>query len=99
MFSSITPTRRATMITVAGVAVVTGIATAGVAVAVSTSATSTTIKACVKKSGGAMRQVGASTKCKSTEKSVSWNVRGVAGPKGVAGPAGPVGPAGESGAT
>lgn len=49
----------------------------------------TTIKACAKKSDGALRMA---KKCKPTEKAVSWGTTGPRGPIGATGPAGPTGP-------
>ncbi|ACY97421.1 collagen-like protein [Thermomonospora curvata] len=100
----------------AGVVTLVGLATAncvvlvsgGVAVANSSAASSKVVRACVKKSGGATRIVGAKTKCRKNERLVTWNktgpkgARGPAGPKGARGPAGPkgaTGPAGPRGAT
>lgn len=102
--SRITSTRRTVVATTAVVAVVAAITGAGAAAAVSSSGT--TIKACVTRSGGAMRQVSTSTRCRSGERSLTWNAKGLAGsrgpagvpgPAGVRGPVGSPGPAGSSG--
>lgn len=84
-------------------AVLFGVA-AGASYATSTmhsAATSTAvIHACVKKVGGAVRIVSATTTCTSTERAMSWNVQGpqgIAGPRGAVGAQGPVGPAGAHG--
>ena len=67
--------------------------------------TTTTLVACVKKSGGAMRLVSTTVKCKSSERRVAWNVQGAPGQagadgeRGATGPQGPQGPQGERGAT
>jgi hypothetical protein len=81
-------------------AVLLGVA-AGASYATSTMHSAATptavIHACVKKVGGAVRIVSATTKCASTETAMSWNAQG---PQGIAGPRGaqgPVGPAGEKG--
>lgn len=53
------------------------------------------IVACYSDSSGAVRIVSISSQCKSTERSISWDVRGPigpAGPKGATGPRGPEGP-------
>jgi hypothetical protein len=55
-----------------------------------------TIHACVKKTSGVTRIVGAKTKCKRSEQRLSWNT---AGPKGAAGAPGPPGSPGTAGAT
>jgi hypothetical protein len=59
----------------------TALFASGAVVAVATTA-SPTYHACVKTAGGAMRFVGATTKCASTEHKITWNARGPAGPKG-----------------
>lgn len=58
-----------------------------------------TIRACAKKSGGALRIAAT---CKTNERRVTWNVRGlqgIQGPKGVTGPKGDTGPRGDTGPT
>lgn len=52
---------------------------------------SSTLTACVKKSGGSMRLVANNAKCTTAERKVTWNSRGVAGPQGPQGVAGPAG--------
>jgi hypothetical protein len=60
--------------------------------------------ACAKKKGGALRTVNKAKRCKRSERKISWNVGGAAGPGGSkgetggSGPAGPPGAAGSSGA-
>jgi hypothetical protein len=53
-----------------------------------------TISGCYQKSQGQLRVVSADTRCRPSEKSISWNQTG---PQGPAGPAGPQGPAGAQG--
>lgn len=48
-------------------------------------APNTTIYACVAKSGGAVRIVGRTVKCKRSEKRIDWNRQGRVGPRGPAG--------------
>jgi hypothetical protein len=55
------------------------------------------IHACKHPSGGWLRQVSDSTKCRRRETAVSWNVAGEKGDKGDPGPAGPPGPPGPKG--
>src|SRR4051794_40865105 len=75
----------------------------GSALAATKKPASSKITACVVKKGktsGALRIVAAKTKCKKTEKRITWNqkgVRGTAGPAGAAGTAGGTGPAGTAG--
>lgn len=57
------------------------------------------IHACVHKSNGHVRIVGASVACTDNETAVDWNQLGSAGPTGPQGPAGATGPAGPVGAT
>lgn len=57
-----------------------------------------TIHACVKKKGGAVRVVGAKTKCKKGENKLSWNTAGPAGPPGLRGLLGATGATGATGA-
>jgi hypothetical protein len=84
-----------------GVAVlVAGGAIAAVAggIAYATSGQSSSqVVACVAKKNGAARIVGAKTRCKKSERRVSWNRRGVRGVRGAAGPAGPTGATGPQG--
>jgi hypothetical protein len=56
-----------------------------------------TIISCVNNTSGAIRIVGSSTVCKSTEHKVEWNQKGARGPKGSQGLQGQPGPAGAQG--
>jgi hypothetical protein len=60
-------------------------------------AAAASIYACVNKHSGSARIVGAKTKCKKTERRVSWNTTGPAGSKGAAGATGNTGAAGMNG--
>ena len=55
------------------------------------------IHGCRKVDGGALRVVARSSACRSGERSLNWNQRGVAGPAGPIGATGPAGPAGAAG--
>ena len=68
-----------------------------VALAVAPHADAAEIFACVKKKGGAVRIVTKSTKCKKTEKKLTWNVIGPAGKKGADGKNGANGTSGTNG--
>jgi hypothetical protein len=57
-----------------------------------------TLYACVKKEGGSMRFVSAATKCRKSERKLSWNTRGPAGPRGSNGASGTNGKNGTNGA-
>lgn len=48
-------------------------------------AAGSTIKACAKKSNGAMRLIASTKKCKSSERTLSWGTKGASGAKGAAG--------------
>ncbi len=48
-------------------------------------AAGSTIKACAKKSNGAMRLIASAKKCKSSERTLSWGTKGASGAKGAAG--------------
>jgi hypothetical protein len=67
---------------------------AGLSVATASSSSST-IKACANKKTGALRLA---SKCKSSERSVSWSVTGPQGVAGATGDAGVPGPKGDTGA-
>jgi hypothetical protein len=56
-----------------------------------------TISSCVKKKGGSIRIVRASTRCRRSEGKLAWNAIGPAGPRGLRGLTGPRGPTGASG--
>jgi hypothetical protein len=51
-------------------------------------AAGSTIKACAKKSNGAMRLIASAKKCKSSERTLSWGTKGASGAKGAAGTSG-----------
>lgn len=61
---------------------------------VASTASASTIYTCKKKRGGAIRIVTKKTKCRKSEKKLTWGSTGSRGPRG---PVGPVGPAGVSG--
>jgi predicted ribosomally synthesized peptide with SipW-like signal peptide len=60
--------------------------------------TSNTVRACVKKRGGAVRVIKAGAKCKRGERRLAWNRAGVPGPAGAPGATGPQGAAGSDAA-
>ena len=66
-----------------------------------TNAKQKVVRACVTKKNGSIRIIGAKTRCKRSQKLLTWNQVGVKGPsgQGVAGNTGPQGPAGPAGAT
>jgi hypothetical protein len=51
-------------------------------------ASGTTIKACAKKSGGAMRLIDSNKNCKKSERTLTWGTQGSAGATGATGAAG-----------
>jgi hypothetical protein len=55
------------------------------------------INACIKKSSGLVRIVGAGRSCRRGESALAWNVKGPAGLRGISGAVGPAGPAGVAG--
>ena len=65
--------------------------------AASPAAGAATIHACVKKTSGATRIVGAKAKCRHGEQSLSWNTAGPAGATGASGAAGAKGANGTNG--
>ena len=69
------------------------------ALAAAPQAEAQTIHACVKKNGGAVRIVGAKTKCKKGESKLSWGTTGPAGTTGLRGLLGAAGATGATGAT
>jgi hypothetical protein len=82
-----------------GISIVLGASLLSVGVS---NATGTSIKACAKKSNGAMRLIDVSKKCKKSERTLTWGTQGSAGATGATGPAGTAGatgPAGTAGAT
>lgn len=78
--------------TVMGAAAAGVIAIGGISIA---AGSSNTIKACVAKSGGAVR---IAKTCKASEKKVTWNKTGVPGAPGAPGAKGDQGPKGDTGA-
>jgi hypothetical protein len=101
--------RRSSKIAIATVATL-GVVS-GTAYATGLVASAGTIHACASRANGSLRAVGASSRCRRTERALSWNVAGrpgTAGPVGRAGPqgatgapgpGGPQGPAGPAGQT
>ncbi|MFL5928556.1 MAG: hypothetical protein ACJ77E_16615 [Gaiellaceae bacterium] len=93
--------RRSTKLAVAAVATVGVIS--GTAYATGLTSSATTIRACAAKSNGALRAVSTSTRCRKSERRLTWNtagprgVRGLPGPAGIAGGPGPAGIAGGPG--
>ena len=85
------PTATRGLVALAGAVVLTLLA-----LATAPLADATTIYACVKKQGHALRLVSRTTKCKKAEAKTSWNTQG---PRGRAGANGVVGITGVSGAT
>jgi hypothetical protein len=71
------------------------VALAGAAFALGSSLTSGRITVCVSQKGGALYRAKS---CAKRDTKLSWNARGVAGPRGATGAAGPQGPAGAQGA-
>jgi hypothetical protein len=61
-------------------------------------AAGTTIKACAKKKGGAMRLIDVSKKCKKSERTLTWGTQGSAGATGATGATGGTGATGATGA-
>jgi len=59
--------------------------------------TGDTITACAARTNGRLRLISASASCKASERRLSWNVAGPAGPKGDVGPPGPQGERGAAG--
>ena len=60
-------------------------------------AAGTTIKACAKKSGGAMRLIDSTKNCKKSERTLTWGTQGDAGATGAAGSTGGTGATGANG--
>jgi hypothetical protein len=86
--------RRRTTVAVAAVGLV---GTAGFAVA-AVSGSGNTINACVKKRGGNVRIVTAKTRCRASERRLTWNQRGPQGAPGSNGVPGMAGAPGSNGA-
>jgi hypothetical protein len=68
-----------------GISIVLGASLLSVGVS---NASGSTIKACAKKSGGAMRLIDSNKKCNKNERTLTWGARGAAGATGPAGTAG-----------
>ena len=79
-----------------GISIVLGASLLSVGVS---NAAGSTIKACAKKSNGAMRLIDASKNCKKSERTLTWGTQGDAGATGSTGTAGATGAAGTNGAT
>ena len=79
-----------------GISIVLGASLLSVGVS---NAAGSTIKACAKKSNGAMRLIDASKNCKKSERTLTWGTQGDAGATGSTGAAGATGAAGTNGAT
>jgi hypothetical protein len=77
-----------------GISIVLGASLLSVGVS---NAAGTTIKACAKKSNGAMRLIDASKKCTKSERTLTWGTQGDAGTTGATGPAGTAGATGAAG--
>lgn len=80
-------TRRGTVVATAGATLLAVVAAGGIAVA-DTSTPTTTITACVNSENGAVRIVASSSSCREHETVTQWNQVGPAGPAGPAGPQG-----------
>jgi Lamin Tail Domain len=85
---------RAAALLVAAVAAVTG---AAIVHGASSQSEPAAIHACKHRSTGKLRAVLDPTRCRRTERSLSWNAVGPTGPPGPAGEAGPAGPSGPAG--
>jgi hypothetical protein len=77
-----------------GISIVLGASLLSVGVS---NAAGSTIKACAKKSNGAMRLIDASKNCKKSERTLTWGTQGDAGATGATGPAGTAGATGAAG--
>jgi hypothetical protein len=77
-----------------GISIVLGASLLSVGVS---NATGTSIKACAKKSNGAMRLIDVSKKCKKSERTLTWGTQGDSGATGATGPAGTAGATGAAG--
>jgi hypothetical protein len=71
-----------------GISIVLGASLLSVGVS---NATGTSIKACAKKSNGAMRLIDVSKKCKKSERTLTWGTQGDAGTTGATGATGAAG--------
>jgi hypothetical protein len=79
-----------------GISIVLGASLLSVGVS---NAAGTTIKACAKKSNGAMRLIDVSKKCKKSERTLTWGTQGSAGATGATGSTGATGATGATGST
>jgi hypothetical protein len=86
-------TRRKTIALVAVVAAGTATATA-----VAIPDTGGVVRGCYAKANGQLRVVDRTSDCRSSERALSWNQRGAAGPQGAKGKTGAQGPTGTPGA-
>jgi hypothetical protein len=77
-----------------GISIVLGASLLSVGVS---NAAGTTIKACAKKSGGAMRLIDSNKNCKKSERTLTWGTQGDAGATGATGAAGSTGATGANG--
>ena len=77
-----------------GISIVLGASLLSVGVS---NAAGSTIKACAKKSNGAMRLIDASKNCKKSERTLTWGTQGDAGATGATGAAGATGATGANG--
>jgi type VI protein secretion system component Hcp len=80
-----------------GLAVVLVLVMTGLGVAAALPGSGSTIHACIKKQGGALRVVRSAKDCKKSERAISFDKRGPRGLTGVAGAPGAQGPAGPAG--
>ena len=79
-----------------GISIVLGASLLSVGVS---NAAGESIKACAKKSGGAMRLIDSTKNCKKSERTLTWGTQGDAGATGATGAAGSTGATGATGAT
>lgn len=77
-----------------GISVVLGASLLSVGIS---NAAGTTIKACAKKSNGAMRLIDSTKSCKKSERTLTWGTQGDAGPTGATGASGSTGASGTNG--
>jgi hypothetical protein len=77
-----------------GISIVLGASLLSVGVS---NAAGTSIKACAKKKGGAMRLIDVSKKCKKSERTLTWGTQGDAGATGATGATGGTGATGATG--
>lgn len=85
------PTRPRWPSLIIGAVLGAAVAVSGTALAGTLSASSTVIHACYARSGGALRYVRAGTRCRSSEKALSWDQTGPRGLRGLVGSQGPPG--------